>query len=1051
MKLGALRRGAGDQVDTDFSAGRGLKTPAGARAPAPGKPPLSPALRYRAANLAALVGLAASLALFSILWTFERRDSQVEARAAARERTELLRNKIQCSMEVLHSIGQLCANGADITRARFHDFTAEALDRHPEIQALSWDPCVPLAQRGVFEQQARQDGIPGFSFTELDAAGHPVPAGVRPGYVPIYMLEPLGKNRPALGFDLNSDPERRATLLQARDTGLPHATAPLRLVQESGDQLGFLVLRPVYRQSGVPPAMRGSQLAGYVSAVFRIGDLVQDAFGSQAHDGEISIYEEGKHKAIFRLMALGAHGPAGVAANSDILRWMEPLEIAGLHWDIEFWFPHRGMEWEPWAGLCLGLLITALTTVYIIRGARRTAEIERRVAERTAELSSEIAVRKQAERQLRQAEQKYRGIFENSIEGIFQTAPDGHYLSANPALARIYGYNSPAELVAALGDIERQLYIQPSRRAEFIRLVQRDGSVADFESQVWRKDGQAIWISETARAVRGPDGEVLYYEGTVQDITERKRAHEALEIRVRERTADLAHANDALLTEIAERKRAEDAAASASKAKSAFLAHMSHEIRTPLNAILGYAQILRRDRGLQPRQKEAIETIASSGNHLFNLIDEVLDLSKIEAGRMELQCGDFDLIELIARMEGMFRHRCEQKRLRLIVEPPENPPRLVHGDEGKLRQVLINLLGNAAKFTGRGEVRLRVTRARGTASLREGGGEQRESEGGRAPIGASSGPAIQIAPPPTDAYQFEVADTGIGITAEEQAEIFKPFQQGHSGASKGGTGLGLAISDRYIQLMGGRLEAESVPGRGARFFFTLVLPESSLQGRNAVSADDCLLRLPAGQRVSALVVDDIKENRAILAGMLADIGCDVLLAESAAAAIDLAIQRKPDIIFMDIWMPEMNGIDAARHILRQLPKARIVAHSASAFDHEQHRYLDAGFDDFFAKPFRYQRVCECLSSVLEINLEPEPTAAGESAAAHPPIILPEPLASRLRLAAEIHNVTEIRACIEEVTSLPGGKPMAASLRAWGAAYDMEKIIAALSADTPVLS
>jgi PAS domain S-box-containing protein len=1038
MDLGDGAHQEGDQVDTDFSAGRGLKTPVGARVPAPeisGEPHRSLALRYGAANLAALLGIVASLALFSILSTFERRESQVEARAAARERTELLRNKIQCSMEVLHSIGQLCANGADITRSRFHDFTAEALDRHPEIQALSWDPCVPSAARPAFEQQARQDGIPGFSFTQLDSAGHLVPAAARPAYVPIYMLEPLDKNRPALGFDLNSDPERRATLTQARDTGLPHATGPLRLVQEPGDQLGFLVLRPVYRKSGVTPALRRSGLAGYVSAVFRIGDLVQDAFGSQAHDGEISIYEEGKHKAIFRLKQDGPHGHD--SPPSDILRWTEPLEIAGLNWDIEFWFPRHEMEWEPWAGLGLGLLITALTTVYIIRGARRTAEIERRVAERTAELSSEIAVRLKAERQLRQAEQKYRGIFENSIEGIFQTAPDGHYLSANPALARIYGYNSPGELVTALGDIERQLYIEPSRRAEFIRLVQKEGSVADFESQVWRKDGQPIWISETARAVRGPDGAVLYYEGTVQDITERKRAHEALEIRVRERTADLAHANDALLTEIAERKRAEDAAASASKAKSAFLAHMSHEIRTPLNAILGYAQILRRDRGLQPRQKEAIETIASSGNHLFNLIDEVLDLSKIEAGRMEMQCGDFDLIELIGRMEGMFRHRCEQKRLRLIVEPPESPPRIVHGDEGKLRQVLINLLGNAAKFTDRGEVRLRVTRLPANASLL---------------IGSAPAPANPIASSPTTAYQFEVSDTGIGITLEEQAELFKPFQQGHSGASKGGTGLGLAISDRYIQLMGGRLQAESVPRHGARFFFTLSLPESSLQGRGTLPAGDCLLRLPTGRRVSALVVDDIKENRAILAGMLSDIGCDVLLAESAAAAIDLAVRQKPDIIFMDIWMPEMNGIDAARHILRQFPYARIVAHSASAFDHEQHRYLDAGFDDFFAKPFRYQRVCECLSNVLEIELESDSTSVPDEPAASPPaILLPEPLASRLRVAAEIHNVTEIRACIEEVASLPDGKPMAACLRSWAAAYEMEKILAALTASAPLLS
>jgi PAS domain S-box-containing protein len=954
---------------------------------------------YRAAKLAALIGLTASAALYFSLWKFERRDAQVEARAAARERMELLRNKIECSMEVLHSIGQLCSGGADVSRARFHAFTTEALARHPEIMALSWDPCVALADRTKFEADARRDGIAGFTFAEFNAAGQLVPAATRPSYVPIFYLEPLKKNRPALGFDLMSDSERRATLQLARDTGLPHATEPLRLVQEPGSQLGFLVLRPVYSEVPQAEGSHTTELTGYVSAVFRIGDLVQGAIAAQARDGQIAIYEHGKQRPVFRST------PEAGPSSTDILRWTEPLAIAGLNWDIEFWFPAPQTQWEPWAGFGLGMIFTALISIYLVRGARHTAEIESRVAERTVELSGEIAQRERVERDLRQAEQKYRGIFENAIEGIFQTAPDGHYLSANPALARIYGYGSADELVTALGDIERQLYTEPSRRAEFIRLVREHGSVADFESQVRRKDGQIIWITETARAVCGPDGRVLYYEGTVQDVTERKRAHEALEVRVRERTADLARANDALVTEIAERKRAEDAAASASKAKSAFLAHISHEIRTPLNAILGYAQILRRDRTLQPRQREAIETIASGGNHLFNLIDEVLDLSKIEAGRMDLQCGDFDLIELISRMEGMFRHRCEQKRLGLIVEPPAVAHRMVHGDEGKLRQVLINLLGNAVKFTSRGEVRLRVS-----------------------PAGEGS-------------FSFEVADTGIGFTAQEKTEIFEPFQQGHIGGVKGGTGLGLAISERYIQLMGGRLEAESAPGCSARFFFTLSLPAGASQAEEHASADSPMMRLPADRHVTALVVDDIKENREILAGMLSDIGCKSLVAENAKRAIELAAEHRPDIIFMDIWMPEMNGIDATRHILRQFPNARIVAHSASAFDHEQNRYLDAGFDDFFAKPFRYERVCECLASVLDIDLEPEPEVEpGSDAAAR--IILPGSLAQRLRMAAEIHNVTELHACIEEITLLGNGKAMAASLRQWAAAYQMEKIIAA---------
>jgi len=232
-----------------------------------------------------------------------------------------------------------------------------------------------------------------------------------------------------------------------------------------------------------------------------------------------------------------------------------------------------------------------------------------------------------------------------------------------------------------------------------------------FESQVRRKDGTVIWISEKARAVRDDRDAILYYEGAVEDVTERKqvaetlqKAHDELEVRVAERTAELAKSNEALQAEIVERKRAEDAAETASKAKSTFLAHMSHEIRTPLNAILGYAQILQRNQNLTPDQRRAVETIASSGSHLFGLIDDVLDISKIEAGRMELQSANFDLHSLVKRLASMFQHRCQQKR-HPFAHREFHPATLLGAcDEGKLRQVLINLSANAVKFTETGEV-----------------------------------------------------------------------------------------------------------------------------------------------------------------------------------------------------------------------------------------------------------------------------------------------------------------------------------------------------------
>ena len=277
---------------------------------------------------------------------------------------------------------------------------------------------------------------------------------------------------------------------------------------------------------------------------------------------------------------------------------------------------------------------------------------------------------------------------------------------------------------------------------------------------------------------------------------------------------------------------AKDAAEAANRAKSTFLANMSHEIRTPMNAILGYAQILQRTPDLPPDQRDAVNTIERSGDHLLELINDVLDLSKIEAGRMELQETDFDLNTLIDTLSTMFQMRCQQQGLDWRVEwdverggvgarergseeTDDMPPRLhtstparllVHGDEGKLRQILINLLGNAVKFTDEGGVILRIVSPL-LSSPPLGGTRRRNADGGDdSPL-----PDPRIGRPGERSYRFEIIDTGVGIPPEAQATIPEPFQQGQAGTTKGGTGLGLAISKRHIELMGGELELESPP------------------------------------------------------------------------------------------------------------------------------------------------------------------------------------------------------------------------------------------------
>ena len=307
-----------------------------------------------------------------------------------------------------------------------------------------------------------------------------------------------------------------------------------------------------------------------------------------------------------------------------------------------------------------------------------TTELE----ETNTELAREVAERKRVEKELRRAEAKYRSIFENAVDGIFQTTPDGHYLSVNAALARIYGYETPEELMTNLVDIGGQLYVNGSRRAEFVRLLHEHNTVSGFESQVHRRDGKVIWITETARAVRDASGVLLYYEGTVKDITDRKQAEEELQ-------------------------KTKAAAEAATRAKSEFLANMSHELRTPMNGIIGMTE-LTLDTDLAPEQREYLTMAKDSANSLLELLNDILDFSKIEAGKLEPDPIPFSLRDNLEAAIKTLAIRAQKKGLELACHIPVGAPDALIGDPGRLRQVVVNLIGNAIKFTEQGEVVLRL-------------------------------------------------------------------------------------------------------------------------------------------------------------------------------------------------------------------------------------------------------------------------------------------------------------------------------------------------------
>jgi PAS domain S-box-containing protein len=388
----------------------------------------------------------------------------------------------------------------------------------------------------------------------------------------------------------------------------------------------------------------------------------------------------------------------------------------------------------------------------------------------------------------------------------------------------------------------------------------------------------------------------------------------------------------------AELRRAKESAEAATRAKSEFLASMSHELRTPLNGVLGYAQLLQRDRSLDATQQEALDAIAKCGSQLLDLINDVLDLSKIEAGRLDIEEAPTDLAKLVNDIRYVVAQAAEQKGLRLTMSLAADVPPLVVLDGPHLRQVLLNLLGNAIKFTSAGDVRLVVGL---TAEGR---------------------------------LRFDVTDTGTGIEPEALTEIFGAFAQTKAGAAAGGTGLGLAICQHLITRMGGELKVDSLLGEGSRFWFTLPLVEgrhAARPGHRDIEAEAPPLdaRLAPDETLTALVADDSTANRRILASLLESAGARVVTAAGGLEAIDLARAHRPDIVFMDLKMHDLDGLEATRRLARDPATAAIpvIAVTASAFGNVRQTSREAGCVDYLSKPIRARLLFAMLQTHLGVR------------------------------------------------------------------------------------
>ena len=536
---------------------------------------------------------------------------------------------------------------------------------------------------------------------------------------------------------------------------------------------------------------------------------------------------------------------------------------------------------------------------------------------------------------LKKSEENYKSILENAIEGFFQTTLDGKLLSANAALAVSLGFNSPEELIENVKNVQKELYYNPNDRDTLKSQLIAQNSIKNFELQLLHRDKNVLWGSLSARLVKDEKGNPLLIEGFVKDITDRKLAEielykhrNHLEELIKERTFELA--------------KAKEQAEKTNQAKSFFLANMSHELRTPMNAILGYSQLMCRDQSLPEEHREHLVIINKSGEHLLALINDVLEISKIEAKQISINTNTFNLPVLLNDLVEIIKVRMDKSKLTLKTIGFEKLPQFIKTDENKLRQIILNLLSNAIKFTPKGSITIK-------AEVKE--NNQQEM------------------------FLFiNVIDTGIGIASDEHHKLFQYFEQTSSSRmADAGTGLGLAISREYIRLLGGDITVTSQSGQGSTFSFYIKIEKGNLKHLKDKKQDQRqVIGLKSEQKIpQILVVEDKKPSRELLVKLLQTVGFSVREANDGKKAIEMIKTWKPDFIWMDIRMPVMDGLQATRTIknMKEGKSIIIAALTAHALEEEREQIIKAGFDDFVRKPYRENDIFLVMKKHLHLTYE----------------------------------------------------------------------------------
>ena len=891
---------------------------------------LTAPLRYR---LLPLLVLALCLIMTCLVWNHVRHRDETALRDEfnfmADKTVSAIENYLEANVQVLRGVAGLFAASNEVSRREFRHYTETLmLEEHsPGIMGVGFSLLVPGREKERHQHQIRSEGFSDYAIS---------PPGQRDVYTAIVYLEPFsGRNLRAFGYDMYSEPVRRLAMSRARDGGEPALSGKLTLVQETGTDVqdGFLLFLPLYR-NGAPHATvveRRASIIGWAYSPLRMKEMMRSLMNGRFIDTgrliTIHVYD-GESISPAALMFESQRESHPVACAFEAVR---TLHVAGHAWTVRmtslpaFEAKLSSEKGTIILGVCIGMsLLLALLTWTLVRSREK--------------ISVSLASADQANGELAASEERFRSYYELGLIGMAITSPDGGWLQVNDRLCEMLGYSREELVTTRWPDMSHP---DDAAAGELLYRQVLAGETEGYtlEKRVIRKDGTIIHVTYSVKCLRHPDGTVRQFVILVDDITSRKQMEakiheysESLESLVRLRTEELEQANRAL-----ELNR--DRAEASNRAKSMFLAVMSHELRTPLNAILGLSEMLREGimGNLETEQKNALATIEESGRHLLAVITDILDLSKIEADRLELEIVPVDLEEVCRAALRFVKETAFKKKIPLTFTVRQ-APEIVQTDQRRLKQILVNLLSNAVKFTPEGgAISLEVT---GDEALRE--------------------------------VRFTVLDTGIGISPDNLEKLFQPFVQVDDSLNRRfeGTGLGLTLVARLTALLGGKVSVASTPGEGSRFTVILPLPEES---RGDVAPAPLLEAGPATAGNSftteplILLVEDSPTSREMLRDYLQSLGCRVVTAVTGIEAVAQARDQNPALILMDIQLPVMDGMTAIRTI-RALPPpgngVPIIALTALAMQGDMDRCLESGADDYLSKPFRLQELHAMIAELL---------------------------------------------------------------------------------------